>query len=110
MKLPEEQVFLCCPEDKRCTQEGRHPTFWCRFCELPARDECLVGMLDEGDGLAMPQAALANDMMIYDALRELYEEKVTMLEMVCASVCITSMICFTLEKNFRGVFLTSKPG
>ena len=53
-----------------------------------------------GDGvLAMPQAALANDMMIYYAPRELYEDKVTMLEMVCASVCITSMICFTLEKN-----------
>ena len=52
-------------------------------------------MYAEGDALAMPTAALANDMMIYYAPRELYEDKVTMLEMVGASVCITSMICFT---------------
>lgn len=33
----------------------------------------------------------------------LYEEKVTVMEMICASVCITSMICFTLEKKYRNV-------
>ena len=59
-------------------------------------------MRAERTKLTMPTAALANDMMIYYAPREIYEHKVTMLEMVCASACITSMICFTLEKKFRG--------
>ena len=34
--------------------------------------------------------------------RELYTQEVTVLEMICASTCITSMICFTLEARFRG--------
>ena len=33
----------------------------------------------------------------------LYEEKVTMMEMICASVGITSIIFFTLEKKYRNV-------
>ena len=50
----------------------------------------------------MPPAALANDMMIFYAPRELYTKKVTIMEMICASVCLTSMICFSLEKKYRG--------
>ena len=57
----------------------------------------------------MPPAALANDMMIFYAPRELYTKKVTIMEMICASVCLTSMICFSLEKNIEGnVHSTSK--
>ena len=57
----------------------------------------------------MPPAALANDMMIFYAPRELYTKKVTIMEMICASVCLTSMICFSLEKNIGGnVRSTSK--
>ena len=40
-------------------------------------------------------------MMIYYAPTELYKLNATVMEMICASVCITSMICFTLEKTFR---------
>ena len=50
----------------------------------------------------MPPAALANDMMIYYAPQILYTEEVTMMEMICASTCLTSMICFSLEKKYRG--------
>ena len=49
----------------------------------------------------MPPAALANEMMIFYAPKELYTEQVTVLEMICASVCLTSMICFTLEARHR---------
>ena len=51
----------------------------------------------------LPPASLANDMMIFYPPKILYEEKVTMIELICASVCITSIICFTLEKQFRNV-------
>ena len=49
----------------------------------------------------MPPAALANDMMIFYAPSELYTHDVTVMEMICASVCLTSMICFTLEAKYR---------
>ena len=50
----------------------------------------------------LPKEALANDLVVYYAPRELYEERVTMLELVCASPCMTSLICFSLEKKYRG--------
>ena len=49
----------------------------------------------------MPPAALTNDMMVFYAPRELYVDKVTVMEMLCASVCITTMVCFTLEAKYR---------
>ena len=47
----------------------------------------------------MPPASLANDMMIFYAPAVLYKEEVTVMEMICASTCLTSMICFSLEKS-----------
>ena len=49
----------------------------------------------------LPAAALPNDMMRFYAPRELYTESVTIIELLCASVCMTSMICFTLEAKYR---------
>ena len=49
----------------------------------------------------MPPMALTNDMMVFYAPRELYTMNVTVMEMICASVCFTSMICFTLEWKHR---------
>ena len=39
--------------------------------------------------------------MVFFAPRELYTLDVTVMEMLCASVCITSMITFTLEMKYR---------
>ena len=52
-------------------------------------------------GVAMPPAALANDSMIFYAPRELYTKRVTVMEMICASTCITSMVCFSFEAKHR---------
>ena len=49
----------------------------------------------------MPAACLANDLMIFYAPEEIYTQGVTVLEMICASTCITSMICFTLDAKYR---------
>ena len=59
-------------------------------------------MSDQRGRPSLPPAALANDMMVYYAPEILYTEEVTMMEMVCASVCLTSMICFSFEKKYRG--------
>ena len=50
----------------------------------------------------MPRSALTNDLMIFYAPALLYEKMVTAMELICASVCLTTMISFTLEKKYRG--------
>ena len=55
----------------------------------------------------LPPQALRNDLMIYYGPEELYEDAMTVIEMICASVCITSMICFSLEVK-RGHMLDSQ--
>ena len=49
-------------------------------------------MVDWKGKAAVPPAALANDMMVFYAPKELYTQKMTVMEMICASVCSTSMI------------------
>ena len=77
-------TLLCCPEDRRCDrsrcQEG---TGLCRACEIPICVECRESL--RGDP-QMPPAALTNDMMVFYLPRELYADKVTTMELLCASV------------------------
>ena len=98
----EHMKMLCCPEDKICTSSGpvHATTACCEHCTAPICKECAACIYDWKPSL--PPAALSNDMIIYYAPTILYTENVTVMEMLCASVCITSMICFTLEKKHRG--------
>ena len=53
----------------------------------------------------MPPAALCNDLMVFYAPNELYEAGgLTVMEMICASPCITSMICFSMEVKYGNLF------
>jgi len=38
---------------------------------------------------------------------ELYDDDMSVLEMMCASVCLTSMICFSMEIKYGNMFHTS---
>ena len=98
--LKAKRLILCCPEDVICGRRdgGEHSSIeCCNACTAPVCKECWyqIGMRSP----CLPPAALANDMMIYYALTILYTQQATMMEMICASVCITSMICFTFEKE-----------
>ena len=93
---------LCCPEDMRCTSGAWHSeNTACSCCEAPLCGECGNAMAGARGEAALPPAALANDLMAFYSPEELFSSKVTVLEMICASVCITSMVCFTLEKRYR---------
>ncbi|CAK0825765.1 unnamed protein product [Prorocentrum cordatum] len=93
---------LCCPEDLRCSTESWHEgNEVCDRCEAPLCEECRTGMSGPRGEAAVPPAALANDMMTFYSPEELFAGNVTLLEMICASVCVTSMVCFTLEKRHR---------
>ena len=103
--LNDEQFkILCCPEDVQCRGvEGKHHSKQecCEKCLPPVCSECRFHLTDSKPTL--PPSSLSNDMMIFYPPKMLYEEKVTMIELICSSVCITSIICFTLEKQFRNV-------
>ena len=95
--------ILCCPEDRVCDDPAcAQGNVCCQQCQLPVCAECENGLVGHDGRYMMPPTALANDLMIFYAPRELYTRNVTVMEMICASPCLTSMICFTLEKKFRG--------
>ena len=53
----------------------------------------------------LPPPSLCNDMMIFYAPKEIYEDGgLTILEMICASPCLTSMICFSMEVKYGNMF------
>jgi len=55
----------------------------------------------------VPRGGLANDMMIFYEMPELYENGgLTIMAMICASPCITSMICFSMEVKYGNLFET----
>ena len=90
--------ILCCPEDVQCDNDIPHGRdTCCARCVAPLCTECEQSLRKRTPEL--PQAGLTNDMMIYYAPTELYKLNATVMEMICASVCITSMICFTLETS-----------
>ena len=72
----------------------------CKDCEVPVCRFCEDSLL-QPRGPEMPQAALTNDLMIFYAPTSLYEKQATAMELICASVCLTTMISFTLEKKYR---------
>ena len=80
---------LCCPEDAQCVllernEHGKHEC--CDQCVAPVCRECSSHLYASKPQL--PPSALANDMMIFYPPFSLYKEKVTMMEMICASVCV----------------------
>ena len=96
---------LCCPEDIDCSSRGNSArshaaNVSCVDCRAPICQECATHVY--GSEPSVPPAGLSNDLMIFYAPSILYEKNVSVMEMICASVCITSMISFTLEKKYRG--------
>ena len=97
---------LCCPEDRRCLQSACDKrSRVCPQCEVPLCDQRSTHVGKESPKL--PPACLANDMMIFYAPKESYMDKMTVVEMICCSVCITSMICFSLEVKYGNMFDTN---
>ena len=108
LKIPyhdQPLTILCCPEDRVCSGTNDFNCIGqktlCQDCSIPICNEC-EGDLKKIPYPKMPQAALTNDLMIFYAPTILYEKKVTIMEQICASVCLTTMISFTLERKYRG--------
>ena len=90
--------LVCCPEDKVC-QKRCAPEKLCSQCWVPLCRDCRRELVWHGK---QPAAALSNDMMVYYGPRNVYSTETTVMEMLCASPCLTTMICFSLEQRLRG--------
>ena len=91
--------LLCCPEDHRCQTCPQHPSqhTLCEHCEVPLCSDCRRH-LSNGD---LPPLSLCNDMWTGYSPARLHDEKVTVMEMICASPCITTLICMAMEARHR---------
>ena len=90
-----------CQQDLRCQQCPRQqkPTL-CLKCEVPFCTECHTALKEKG---TLPQSSLANEMWTGYAPERLLKEKVTVMEAICASPCITTLTCMTMEARYRTV-------
>ena len=71
----------------------------CSECKTPVCTYCYKYLNSLSPSL--PQAALSNDMMVFYAPEELYQDGgLTIMEMLCASPCLTAMICFSMEVKY----------
>ena len=92
---------MCCPEDRICSDKACvQGKMICAQCEVPLCAQCRDDVYQER-GPVLPPAALSNDMMVFYAPEELYlDGGLTVMEMICASPCITAMICFSMEVKY----------
>jgi hypothetical protein len=96
---------LCCPGDRLCSKECLAGRKLCSQCQIPVCDLCYSFVAPPDDEPSLPPPSLCNDMMIFYAPEELYQDGgLTIMEMICASPCITSMICFSMEVKYGNLF------
>ena len=67
-------------------------------CEAPFCTECQSALQDKG---TLPQSSLANEMWTGYAPERLLKDQVTVMEAICASPCITTLTCMTMEAKYR---------
>ena len=80
--------IICCPEDRECSSCKIDSRTVCKDCTVPICASCSK-VLHTSDVVAPPACALANDMWISYADTALYEQELTLIEMICCSVCVS---------------------
>ncbi|WP_422020786.1 DUF6570 domain-containing protein [Pyruvatibacter mobilis] len=101
-KAPARELFGvggCCWEDHRCSAHPEHPArgLLCEECEAPFCADC-AACLRRG---LLPPRSLANDMFTGYAPARLFQQQVTIMEMMCASPCITTLLCLSMEATYE---------
>ena len=104
-----EVKLLCCPEDVSCNAIPAHDDgHVCRECEVPLCTDCRRDILRPYRGEALipniPARSLCNDLMAFYPPKSIYDEGMTLMEMICCTPCITSMLCFSLEVKYSSLF------
>lgn len=95
-----EVQILACGEDRICSACEPDSSKLCDKCRVPVCHRCEAALMLQTP--KMPEGALANDMLTGYISRFIYEKKVTVVELICASVCLTTLVCFSLEVEYGG--------
>ena len=69
----------------------------CEHCKLPLCSECFEHLKEA----KLPPLSYANDMWTGYGLERIYRQKVTVIELACASPCLTSLVLMSLESKHR---------
>ena len=70
---------------------------FCEQCQVPVCADCCRDLKEA----KLPPSSYANDMWTGYGLDRIYEENVTVIELACASPCLTSLICMSMESKHR---------
>ena len=92
-------TIICCPEDCMCDAQSHDQRTVCSKCKVPVWMTCKKTIC-ETYAVHPPATSLANDMMIFYASPTLYNDRLTVVEMICCSVCIASSICMSMEIKY----------
>ena len=87
---------VACPEDKTCYKRCSLESV-CTDCEVPICSSCRNYMYRHR---SKPPEALSNDMILGHPPREIYVEECTVLELLCASPCMTALTRFSIEWRY----------
>jgi len=85
---------LCCPEDLRCVGDHGEGVV-CEMCEAPVCRECLKRFKKN----KLPRYGLTNDMWIGQMHEFVFEKKVTIMELLCASPVHAAVLCYQLHQQ-----------
>ena len=97
MSCPSYKIHVvACPEDKICVRRCPSGSV-CMQCEVPLCSSCWTYLYRHR---SKPPEALSNDMILGHPPREIYTQECTVLELLCASPCMTALTCFSIEWRY----------
>ena len=88
---------MCSWQDCWCSEPHEDPKNLCEHCWTPI----CTGCFDHLSEAKLPPLSYANDMWTGYGLDMIYERKVTAIELLCASPCLTSVVLLTMESKHR---------
>ena len=90
-------MFSSRVKDHCCGEKHLESKTLCEKCWLPICAECVEHL----SKAKLPPLSYANDMWTGYGLEMIYKMDVTVIELVCASPCLTSLILMSLEAKHR---------
>ena len=97
MLPPLNQIWFSKPEDLCCCENHSDNKTLCEKCWLPICTECADHLKDA----KLPPLSYANDMWTGYGLEMVYKLQVTVIELACASPCLTSLVLMSMESKYR---------
>jgi hypothetical protein len=97
--------IMCCPEDRKCEDEELHEdeegeggrVHLCAKCFVPVCRDCEKEVVDECHKHSVPKFAVSNDLYFGYVPAFIYTEKVTYMEMLCASLFNPTMLSMQVD-------------